>query len=87
MSKPTEGIWHVITESGSDYLLDLDDLTMQRFPDDEANQLRMDWETVPLIEVVQLEVGHRMELVIDVRGDGVNTYRYTTPVKKLEAYA
>lgn len=84
MSKPREGTWQVTTASGSDYILDLDKMTMVRYPDSEANVLRKDAQHVPLLEVITLELGVMMELMIDVRGDGVETYRRTTAVETLE---
>lgn len=77
----TSGRWEVRTESGTTYVLDLDAMTMTRSAGADANMLRKDDETVPLLDVLTTPtVGKSMSLLIDVRGDGVVTIRQTTAV-------
>ena len=80
MSAPTSGRWQVTTESDSVYVLDMDAMTLTRQPGEDAENLRKDGTVVPLLKVVTLREGASMLLAIDVRGDGVVTYRFTTPV-------
>ncbi|HEX9087659.1 MAG TPA: hypothetical protein VF867_09055 [Arthrobacter sp.] len=44
------------------------------------SELRMDGDEIPLIGIVQLAVGQRGAMWLDIRGDGVLTFRGTTPV-------
>jgi hypothetical protein len=74
------------TESGTVYDLDLDAKTVTRYAGDTASQLRKDGQTVPLLETPTGApvVGLPFVMVIDVRGDGVETIRTTTRVTKVE---
>lgn len=97
------GQWVISTESGSLYMLDLDQATQTRVPDpdglpnspyvDSAGQsrpgagpslwaagLRRDGEPVPLIDFDPVWVGWPLAMWLDIRGDGIRTYRSTTPV-------
>jgi len=81
------GRWRVVTQTSAHYL-DLGARTVTRIegagaPTNAAgftvSALRLDRETVPLLELVRCEVGLPMELLIRVRDDYV-TGRRTTPV-------
>ncbi|TQL58967.1 hypothetical protein FB474_0310 [Oryzihumus leptocrescens] len=82
------GRWRVRTETAS-YDLDLDAGTARRAPlpvpmEDSGwapvADLRRDEEAIPLIWVLRCRVGESMLLALDLRGDGVITFRATTPV-------
>jgi hypothetical protein len=87
-----DGAYCFRTSSGTLYLLDLDAdprhivrLRGDRPPaEDYANlavaDLRKDGQTIPLLAVVELCLGKRGQLFLDVRGDGIPTYRDTTPL-------
>jgi hypothetical protein len=54
----------------------------------EAVPLRRDGEAVPLLGIIELQLGRRAVLRIDVRGDGIETTRTTTtPAKTLRRAA
>lgn len=73
------------TESGSRYEFDLEANTVRRVPGDEASQLRKDDEVRPLIRIPHPPVvGKPFVFVLDVRGDGVDTARTTTPIVSIE---
>lgn len=91
-----EGLWQVITASGTVYLLDLGPgmRTLTRLPGREKAKgdyaripvagLRRDGETLPLLAVGQLQLGQPGALLLDVRRDGIPTVRNTTPVVSIE---
>ncbi|TDK23511.1 hypothetical protein E2F48_16095 [Arthrobacter crusticola] len=91
-----EGLWQVITASGTVYLLDLGpgQRTLTRLPGREKPKgdyarievagLRRDGETLPLLAVGQLQLGQPAALLLDVRRDGIPTVRSTTPVVSIE---
>ena len=86
MAKPTTGTWHIRTESGSDYTLDLDRmLCMRGRRSGEEHELRRDGEAVPIFRVITLEPGRGMDLLLDIRGDGIETLRRTTPIVTMNA--
>lgn len=72
----------VTTVSGAVYRFD--DQMVTREPGELAAVLWRDGEAIPVIEVIQLAVGWPMELVLDLRGDGVPTARRTNPVVSIE---
>lgn len=85
------GTYCVRTSSGTAYLICLDAprhairLAADTDPvgdcaELETASLRRDGEQIPLITLGNLEVGLPGELILDVRGDGIATYRFTTPV-------
>ena len=49
----------------------------------ESVTMRRDKEFVPLLDIIRLRVGHRAIFRIDVRRDGVETTRTTTPVSAI----
>lgn len=84
MTVASSGRWRVTTASGSIYILDFDAKTVERLPGKDANELRKDSEVIPLLGTVgPLQEGVMMELMIDVLGDGIVTYRSTTAVQSI----
>lgn len=88
LSADATGRWEVFTEASA-YLLDLDARTATRVPGAGAGlpgdqslvaQLRRDHRPVPLLRFTGARVGQPMTLVLDIRGDGVETVRHTTYV-------
>lgn len=76
------------------YLLDLDARRVTRVPDagignpggrppSVTSSLRRDYEPVLLMELVSCEVGVPMQLLLDVRRDGIPTLRTSTCVRDL----
>lgn len=77
------GTFTVLTESGSRYLIDLDDNTLTRLPfdDDELSVMRRDGEPVKLMAIRDLTVGRPGELVVFLGiGQFLTTRRTTTVV-------
>ena len=75
----------VTTASGTIYFIDEDAMTVQRCEGPNANRLRRDGEVCKLIEIITLEVGVLMEMMLDIREDGFyKTYRQTTTVGSIE---
>lgn len=82
------GRYLVITASASIYVLEIgpgSSSLVRSSGDIETSEwervpLRRDNETVPLLGIVQLQLGSRAIFHVDVRGDGVETVRTTTPV-------
>lgn len=93
------GSFRVLTSSGTLYLISLDSKprTVVRLAEDlpptddyshlNPFQLRMDGDEIPLIGIIQLAVGQRGEMWLDIRGDGVLTFRDTTPVLSIARLA
>ena len=90
LTQDMAGTYSVRTSSGTAYLVCLDEPRhVIRLAADTAPVgdyaaidtavLRRDGEAIPLI-ALDLDVGRRGELVLDVRQDGVATFRGTTPV-------
>lgn len=82
------GRFLVITASDAEYVLDIgpQPSALVRSPQRQtagewkAVPLRRDGEAVPLLGIIRLEVGRRAIFRLDVRGDGIETTRTTTPV-------
>lgn len=85
------GTYSVRTSSGTAYLVCLDEprhvirLAADTAPTGDyaaidTATLRRDGEEILLIALGNVQVGRRGELVLDVRRDGIATYRETTPV-------
>jgi len=55
-----------------------------KFPTDP---LRKDGEDRPLLGVSEIAIGSDMILILDVRGDGIPTRRWTSPVIMFEKLA
>jgi hypothetical protein len=83
------GRYLVITASASIYVLDIGpesssvgrSFQAEIVTDWTAAPLRRDEETVPLLGIIQLQLGQPAVFRIDVRGDGIETTRTTTPVR------
>lgn len=77
----------VYTETGSTYLIDQDDATVMRFagtPGKTGTQ-RRDGELVPLLLMHREPVvGEPMVMLLDIRGDGIQTERITSRVAGIE---
>jgi len=86
------GRYSVVTASDSTYVLDISpgSSSLIRSPrchavgELEAVPLRRDGETVPLLGIIQLQLGRRASFRIDVRSDGIETTRTTTTVRAIE---
>jgi hypothetical protein len=65
----------------------LDNMRCMRGRGPDAHDLRKDGEATPLLKVLKLEAGESMELLIDVRGDGIETFRRTTPIVAMRKVA
>ena len=88
------GSWVVETQT-SRYLIDLDQNYLLREPGggdagsmEPVNlyfiaQLRRDGTQVPLLELSQCRVGSPLLVLLDIRGDGVETLRRSTPVASI----
>lgn len=89
------GRYLVITASASTYVLEIgpESSSLVRFSGEvktkewERAPMRMDNEIVPLLGIVHLQLGTRAIFHIDVRGDGVETVRTTTPVSTIRRLA
>ncbi|MFJ3490663.1 hypothetical protein [Leifsonia aquatica] len=87
------GVWEVVTESGSRYVIDTIEWTLTRVrglheqEDPEvapASTLRRDGETLRLLRVIALEVGRRAVFDVEpLRPDAVWTRRTTTFVRQI----
>lgn len=86
------GVWCVRTVTAT-YLLDLDARTLTRYPAASAPQdwpspaeLRRDGHDVPVLAFLSpVTIGFGMNLMIDVRGDDIPTWRQSTAVVAIEA--
>ncbi len=76
------GRWQVETQSGAVYLIDFDKSLIARSPGVGSELLRKDLEMVPLVKLLSVDE-EGMEMIVDVRGDGISTYRSTTAVTKV----
>lgn len=82
------GRYSVVTASASAYVLDIGPESSSLVRSSRCQMvgewgevpLRRDGETVPLLGIIQLQLGRRAIFRIDVRGDGIDTTRTTTPV-------
>lgn len=86
----------VETESAV-YALDLVSMKLKRFPRDSpilvenprdglpaiVASLRMDGEAIPFEILAPLEVGQPAQFMLEIRDDGVKTFRMTTDVLKI----
>ena len=79
---------YTVTTDAAEYLLDLDRMTLQRFPNPGvplAADLRRDAEEIVLVAVVQCQVGQSMKILVDLEAPGVlATTRRTTLVAAIE---
>lgn len=90
------GDFRIDTASGTSYMLDLNpprrtlrrvarqsDPTPEFFDLTNQPSLRLDGEALPLLQVVQAEVGERASFWVLVKTDGTLTWRGTTPVLRI----
>jgi hypothetical protein len=93
MAEPKSGRWQVTTEA-SLYLIDLDAQSVTRIPDAGAGtlpgetpvamaSLRRDHQPIPLLELIQCELGKPLRMLLDIRCDGIATLRVSTLVREL----
>jgi len=75
------GTWHAFTETGSHYEVDLDSMTVKR--NAGSTKLRRDGEEVHLWAVDELRIGLPAEMWVEVRADGLLTFRRTSVVTAL----
>ncbi|MGJ9402402.1 hypothetical protein [Arthrobacter sp. KK5.5] len=74
------------TETGSRYLLDPVAGTLTReLRGVLSNDLRRDGEPIKVLAVVRLRVGSRAVFALDLRLDGVTTFRPVTVVQRISA--
>lgn len=82
----------ITTSSGASYLINQEEGWAKRLPGPVgvvnedgyyAVPLRKDGDEIPIIEMETPAVGETMKLFLDVRGDGVVTFRLTTPVTEI----
>lgn len=87
------GVYRLHTASGTTYRLDvrpeastLTRLPISDSPDEDYDQsvLRKDGEPLPLLGIVRAAVGASAAFWVDVRRDGIATFRITTPVRAIE---
>lgn len=69
------------TETGSRYTIDHDNFKIIR--EEATHELRKDDEWRPLIAILHLREGDSARLIIDIRGDGIETVRTTSRVTRI----
>ncbi|MBE7324182.1 hypothetical protein IEQ44_05915 [Nocardioides sp. Y6] len=82
-----KGRWQITTETGSTYVVDLDQRVITRVP--ELRALRHDHESLLLHRVIEARVGDTGCFLVQVRSDGVPTLRLTshvTPIRPAPAW-
>lgn len=80
------GRFLVKTETGSSYVLDMSNQTLTRSDvGEESVELRRDGEAIPVVELIECKVGSPALLFLQIRDDGVQTLRRTSPVVSIEA--
>ncbi|RKR76306.1 hypothetical protein [Frondihabitans australicus] len=84
----TEGVYLVTTMNGSAYVIDFDKMTARRTPnpddDDDEKNLRKDGEERSLLGMSRVAIGADMVMILDIRGDGIPTRRWTSMVIRIE---
>lgn len=94
LNDETTGSYAVRTESGTLYAIHMDPPRQvvrlakdgnptQRYNQMPAAELRRDGEAIKLISIIELQVGRRGLMLIDVRLDGIPTLRDTTQVRSI----
>jgi hypothetical protein len=88
LTDTSTGLWLVETTSAA-YVFDMDARTIVRRPKERSAwpiaELRKDEQVIPLIKLPwSAMVGWPLQMIIDVRGDGVVTVRNTTPVESIQ---
>jgi hypothetical protein len=81
----------IVSTEGSRYAFTDDMSHVMRMPRKSplpgatVNDLRQDWDWIPVRSYETIEVGKPMTLWLDIRRDGVRTLRRTTLVTDMEA--
>lgn len=72
------------TKSGTSYIVDDTEMTLERFPQGEAQEMRKDGEVIPMISLLPITLGEPLICtMIGLSGSGV-TFRRTSPVTRIE---
>lgn len=66
------------------YDIDMSAMKVTRLPSGGAGQMRRDAEELHLYSVPNPVVGERMQLWVQVREDGIPTFRDTSQVKEIQ---
>lgn len=74
------------TATGSVYDYDPEQQTCARLRSVDGAQLRRDGETVRVLRARQPAVGEPWVLILDLREDGIETVRMTSPVTRIETH-
>ncbi|GAA1115725.1 hypothetical protein [Arthrobacter flavus] len=98
VTRRDRGDYKFITSSGSVYRLVLkdDSKTLTRFTqiesatedyeDESVSDLRRDGDPIPVLNFSDLEVGKNGNFWLQIRDDGVETFRCTTPITTIEIW-
>lgn len=90
------GVYKLVTSSGSVYrlLLGDDSKTLTRFTnpepatkdyeDEPVSDLRRDGDPIPVLNFSHLGVGEHGNFWLQIRDDGIETFRCTTPITTIE---
>lgn len=71
-----------VETANSTYEIDEEAGTVTRVP--MTGDLRRDAEAIPLIALGDVVIGESMRMVLNLRGDGIHTYRVTSAVLRIE---
>jgi hypothetical protein len=75
----------IITTENSRYELDLENQLVTRLPMEHAGTLRRDEESVKLLKLYgEPTVGEDLVMLLDIRRDGIETLRRTSPIVHVE---
>lgn len=72
------GLWQITTETGSVYVLDLDQRLLTRVP--ELVAMRRDHEPLHLHRLIDARVGASGRFLVQVRADDIPTIRLTSHI-------
>ena len=75
------GRWQITTETGSTYVVDLDQRSMTRVP--ELRALRRDYEPLLLHRVLDDRVGDTGCFLVQIRPDDLPTLRLTSHITRI----
>lgn len=77
----------VVTETGSLYEFDMDNLKMRRADHTKkSDDLRRDGEWLQMLLQPEINKGQRMHIALEPLGEGEVTMRYTTPVLSITEF-
>lgn len=80
----------IVQTEGAVYVLNPADGVLTRYPREEFNseweiaKLRMDHQNIPYRLAKPLVIGEPAVFILNIRNDGVETVRTTTPVKSID---